>query len=195
MRQRPNDIDRNTVRRSPWRNGLAPDLPYWNHRTFHGASDKRSPGRLLKKGRWRRVSWHDSLRQATSLRHVMRGLDERTGPRLSHIDLEARMRRDHPPGLIRQIANAALVGLSGTSRRSIRRGWGALPYRRNGCCLRPGPRPRASALGTARTTITMVWVAVYNLIRPSKLLAAPARASWAVGLSSGRPTTPRIIRT
>jgi transposase len=42
----------------------------------------------------------------------MRGSDERSGSLFSYVDLEARVRRDHPLRTIREIANAALVGLS-----------------------------------------------------------------------------------
>lgn len=42
----------------------------------------------------------------------MRGSDERTGSLFSYVDLEARVRRDHPLRLIRQIADAALADLS-----------------------------------------------------------------------------------
>jgi len=42
----------------------------------------------------------------------MRGADERTGSLFSFVDLEARVRRDHPLRPIRQIANAALEDLS-----------------------------------------------------------------------------------
>jgi transposase len=41
----------------------------------------------------------------------MRGLDERTGSLFSYVDLEARVRRDHPLRTIREIVNAALVDL------------------------------------------------------------------------------------
>jgi transposase len=43
----------------------------------------------------------------------MRGSDERTGSLFSYVDLEARVRRDHPLRPIREIANAALEELSG----------------------------------------------------------------------------------
>src|SRR5436190_83045 len=43
----------------------------------------------------------------------MRGRDERTGSLFSYVDLEARVRRDHPLRPIREIANAALADLSG----------------------------------------------------------------------------------
>ena len=43
----------------------------------------------------------------------MRGSDERTGSLFSYVDLEARVRRDHPLRPIREIANAALKALSG----------------------------------------------------------------------------------
>ncbi|PBB29564.1 IS5 family transposase [Mesorhizobium sp. WSM3868] len=39
----------------------------------------------------------------------MRGLDERTGSLFSYVDLEERVRRDHPLRVIREIVNAALV--------------------------------------------------------------------------------------
>ena len=42
----------------------------------------------------------------------MRGADERTGSLFSYVDLEARVRRDHPLRTIREIANAALKDLS-----------------------------------------------------------------------------------
>lgn len=43
----------------------------------------------------------------------MRGGDNRSGELFSYIDLEARVRRDHPLRAIREIANAALETLSG----------------------------------------------------------------------------------
>jgi len=43
----------------------------------------------------------------------MRGSDERSGSLFSYVDLEARVRRDHPLRPIRAIANAALADLSG----------------------------------------------------------------------------------
>jgi transposase len=43
----------------------------------------------------------------------MRGSDERSGSLFSYVDLEARVRSDHPLRMIRQIANAALTDLSG----------------------------------------------------------------------------------
>jgi transposase len=42
----------------------------------------------------------------------MRGSDERTGSLFSYVDLEARVRGDHPLRVIREIANAALLDLS-----------------------------------------------------------------------------------
>jgi transposase len=42
----------------------------------------------------------------------MRGTDERSGSLFSYVDLEARVRKDHPLRTIREIANAALNGLS-----------------------------------------------------------------------------------
>src|ERR1043165_4983012 len=43
----------------------------------------------------------------------MRGDDEKSGSLFSYIDLEARVRWDHPLRAIREIANAALAALSG----------------------------------------------------------------------------------
>lgn len=42
----------------------------------------------------------------------MRGGDERSGDLFSYVDLEARVRRDHPLRLIREIVNAALTSLA-----------------------------------------------------------------------------------
>src|ERR1700740_1716713 len=43
----------------------------------------------------------------------MGGSDESSGSLFSYVDLEARVRRDHPLRLIREVANAALQSLSG----------------------------------------------------------------------------------
>ncbi len=43
----------------------------------------------------------------------MRGLDQRTGELFSYVDLEARVRRDHPLRAIRTIVNDALAALEG----------------------------------------------------------------------------------
>src|ERR1700735_5632200 len=43
----------------------------------------------------------------------MRGSDERSGSLFSYVDLEARVRADHPLRVIRDLANAALGDLSG----------------------------------------------------------------------------------
>ena len=43
----------------------------------------------------------------------MRGSDERSGSLFSYVDLEARVRVDHPLRVIRELANAALGDLSG----------------------------------------------------------------------------------
>jgi len=43
----------------------------------------------------------------------MRGSDERSGSLFSYVDLESRVRKDHPLRTIREIANAALSDLSG----------------------------------------------------------------------------------
>jgi len=43
----------------------------------------------------------------------MRGSDERSGSLFSYVDVESRIRRDHPLRTIREIANAALLALDG----------------------------------------------------------------------------------
>lgn len=43
----------------------------------------------------------------------MRGSDEQSGSLFSYVDLEARVRVDHPLRVIRDLANAALGDLSG----------------------------------------------------------------------------------
>jgi transposase len=43
----------------------------------------------------------------------MRGVDDRSGSLFSYVDLEVRVRNDHPLRTIREVANAALSGLSG----------------------------------------------------------------------------------
>jgi transposase len=43
----------------------------------------------------------------------VRGVDERSGSLFSYVDLEARVRRDHPLRTIREIANAALSAMGG----------------------------------------------------------------------------------
>ena len=43
----------------------------------------------------------------------MRGSDGRSGSLFSYVDLEARVRSDHPLRPIREIANAALADLTG----------------------------------------------------------------------------------
>jgi transposase len=42
----------------------------------------------------------------------MRGADERAGQLFSYVDLESRVRRDHPLRMIREIANDALAALA-----------------------------------------------------------------------------------
>lgn len=65
----------------------------------------------------------------------MRGGDDRSGELFSYVDLEARVRRDHPLRRIRAILNEAWRRWSGASRRCIRR-WGGLRPRRKSCCER-----------------------------------------------------------
>jgi len=49
----------------------------------------------------------------------MRGGDVRTGELFSYVDLEDRVRRDHPLRAIRQIVNDALACWNGSLQRSI----------------------------------------------------------------------------
>ena len=50
----------------------------------------------------------------------MRGTDKRTGELLSYVDLEKRVRKDHPLRPIREMADAALVALSGARIHDLR---------------------------------------------------------------------------
>jgi hypothetical protein len=61
----------------------------------------------------------------------MRGDDAICGSLFSYIDLEERIRPNHPLRVIRAIANAALKSLSGEFQNSIRRSV-ASRSRRNG---------------------------------------------------------------
>jgi hypothetical protein len=54
----------------------------------------------------------------------MRGLDDRTGSLFSYVDLEARVRRDHPLRPIREIVNAALAALDGDFAELYAAGFG-----------------------------------------------------------------------
>ena len=47
----------------------------------------------------------------------MRGSDERSGALFSYVDLEARVRANHPLRVIRDLANAALGDLWGVRQR------------------------------------------------------------------------------
>ena len=49
----------------------------------------------------------------------MRGSDERSGSLFSYVDLEARVRADHPLRVIRDLANAALGDLFGGVRQAL----------------------------------------------------------------------------
>jgi hypothetical protein len=53
----------------------------------------------------------DSLAPRQIRRWHVRGEDTRTGRLVSYVDLEARVRRDHPLRAIRMIVNEALLGL------------------------------------------------------------------------------------
>jgi transposase len=54
----------------------------------------------------------------------MRGLDDRTGSLFSYVDLEARVRCDHPLRPIREIVNAALAALDGDFAELYAAGFG-----------------------------------------------------------------------
>jgi len=69
----------------------------------------------------------------------MRGSDESSGSLFSYVDLEARVRRDHPLRMIREIANAALNDLSRAFTALIRSLAGPRLPRRScfgRCCCR-----------------------------------------------------------
>ena len=58
-----------------------------------------------------RAAWHDSSPLSGGRGWIMRGLDQRTGELFSFIDLEARVRADHPLRPIRALVNEALAAL------------------------------------------------------------------------------------
>ena len=66
----------------------------------------------------------------------MRGDDAICGSLFSYIDLEKRVRADHPLRVIRAIANAALKSLSGEFRSAVFAARPASRSRRSGCCGR-----------------------------------------------------------
>ena len=77
----------------------------------------------------------------------MRGGDERSGELFSYVDLEARVRADHPLRAIRAIVNEALALWSGSSPRSMRRSGGRRSRRRSccgRCCFRRSTRSARS---------------------------------------------------
>lgn len=65
----------------------------------------------------------------------MRGGENRTGELFSYVDLEARVRRDHPLRAVRTIVSEVLSGWSTGLPRSIRR-WDGRRSRRRSCCGR-----------------------------------------------------------
>ena len=62
----------------------------------------------------------------------MRGSDRRSGELFSYVDVERRIRRDHPLRSIRGVVNEALDALSGSLRRFT--GARAGPRSRRRCC-------------------------------------------------------------
>ncbi len=65
----------------------------------------------------------------------MRGSDEGSGQLFSYVDLEARVRRDHPLRVIRAVANEALGALV-ADFAALYSKVGRPRSRRNGCCGR-----------------------------------------------------------
>lgn len=78
----------------------------------------------------------------------VRGRDNRTGELFSYVDLEARVRRDHPLRAIRTIVNEALSALEREFAGSIRR-LGGRRSRRRSCCGRCCCRRLLDPLGAA----------------------------------------------
>ena len=56
----------------------------------------------------------------------MRGGDNRSGELFSYVDLEARVRRDHPLRAIRAMVNEALVGAGARVCRALFADWAAV---------------------------------------------------------------------
>lgn len=65
----------------------------------------------------------------------MRGNDDRTGSLFSYVDLEVRVRQNHPLRTIRHMVNEALLALADDFRRFTRRS-GNRRSRRRSCCGR-----------------------------------------------------------
>jgi hypothetical protein len=87
---------------------------------------------------------------------TMRGSDEQSGSLFSYVDLEARVRVDHPLQVIRDLANAALEEVSGWIKS-------------------PAGLAKVKLGGRDRVDAGFVLaLAAYNLIRLPKLLTAPA---------------------
>jgi hypothetical protein len=72
----------------------------------------------------------------------MRASNERTGSLFSYVDLEARVRRDHPLRPILEIANAALAELSDDFAVFQGSGWAE---------IQPDGSPRAKSASAAMT--------------------------------------------
>ena len=77
----------------------------------------------------------------------MRGADKGSGELFSYVDLEKRVRSDHPLRTIRSLVNEALVALVESSLRSMRRSADRRSRRRScfgRCCCRPSIRSARS---------------------------------------------------
>jgi hypothetical protein len=80
----------------------------------------------------------------------MRGSDARTGSLFAYVDIEAKITRDHPLRLIREVVNAALAqGRRDTKWCQIKR-WSALQVDSDGLSL-VGWRRRGLTLACALT--------------------------------------------
>ena len=70
----------------------------------------------------------------------MRGTDKRSGELFSYVDLELRVRTDHPLRVIREVVSTALAALSGDFA-GLYSGWDGHRSRRRCCCGRCCCRP------------------------------------------------------
>src|SRR3981189_2139549 len=102
----------------------------------------------------------------------MRGSDERSGSLFSYVDLEARVRPDHPLRTIREIANAALADLG--------KGFGALSPARLG-------RPSIAPERLLRAMLLQVFYGIRSERQLMERIEFDLLFRWFVGLGGDAP--------
>ena len=107
-------------------------------------------GRKSKRGfyDYRRERDSPSPGYRTGRKQVMRGLDDRTGALFSYVDLETRVRGDHPLRAIRTIVNEALVALE-REFPALTPGPGGPRFHPRSCCEPCSCRPSTPSAPSA----------------------------------------------